>query len=36
MIFSRLRWRLLLTNVAVMAAILIALGGGALLVLDRP
>jgi len=35
MIFSRLRWRLLLTNVAVMAAILIALGGGALLVLDR-
>ena len=35
MIFGSLRKRLLLTNVAVMAAILIALGGGILLVMDR-
>ena len=35
MIFGNLRKRLLLTNVAVMAAILIALGGGILLVMDR-
>jgi two-component system sensor histidine kinase CiaH len=35
MIFGSLRRRLLLTNVAVMAAILVALGGGILLVLDR-
>lgn len=35
MIFGSLRWRLLLTNVGVMAAILIALGGGILLVMDR-
>jgi two-component system sensor histidine kinase CiaH len=34
-IFGNLRKRLLLTNVAVMAAILIALGGGILLVMDR-
>jgi len=34
-IFGSLRRRLLLTNVAVMAAILIALGGGVLLVMDR-
>ena len=35
MIFGSLRRRLLLTNVAVMAAILVALGGGVLLVMDR-
>ena len=35
MIFGSLRRRLLLTNVAVMAAILVALGGGILLVMDR-
>jgi signal transduction histidine kinase len=35
MIFGSLRKRLLLTNVAVMAAILVALGGGILLVMDR-
>lgn len=35
MIFGSLRKRLLLTNVAVMAAILIALGGGILLLMDR-
>jgi signal transduction histidine kinase len=35
MIFGSLRNRLLLTNVAVMAAILVALGGGILLVMDR-
>jgi two-component system, OmpR family, sensor histidine kinase CiaH len=34
-IFGSLRRRLLLTNVAVMAAILVALGGGILLVTDR-
>ena len=35
MIFGSLRKRLLLTNVAVMAAILGAIGGGILLVMDR-
>jgi signal transduction histidine kinase len=35
MIFGSLRKRLLLTNVAVMAAILVALGGGILLTMDR-
>ena len=35
MIFGSLRNRLLLTNVAVMSAILVALGGGILLVMDR-
>ncbi len=35
MIFWSLRKRLLLTNVAVMAAILVAIGGGILLVMDR-
>ena len=35
MIFGSLRRRLLLTNVAVMAAILVAIGGGILLVMDR-
>jgi two-component system, OmpR family, sensor histidine kinase CiaH len=35
MIFGSLRKRLLLTNVAVMAAILVAIGGGILLVMDR-
>jgi signal transduction histidine kinase len=35
MIFGSLRKRLLLTNVAVMAAILVALGGGILLAMDR-
>jgi signal transduction histidine kinase len=35
MIFGSLRRRLLLTNVAVMAAILVALGGGILLAMDR-
>ncbi|HVC74931.1 MAG TPA: HAMP domain-containing sensor histidine kinase [Candidatus Micrarchaeaceae archaeon] len=35
MIFGSLRKRLLLTNVAVMAAILVALGGGIMLVMDR-
>jgi signal transduction histidine kinase len=35
MIFGSLRKRLLLTNVAVIAAILVALGGGILLVMDR-
>jgi two-component system sensor histidine kinase CiaH len=34
-IFGSLRKRLLLTNLAVMAAILVALGGGVLLVMDR-
>jgi two-component system, OmpR family, sensor histidine kinase CiaH len=34
-IFGNLRRRLLLTNVAVMAAILVALGGGILLAMDR-
>jgi two-component system, OmpR family, sensor histidine kinase CiaH len=34
-IFGNLRKQLLLTNVAVMAAILVALGGGILLVMDR-
>jgi signal transduction histidine kinase len=34
-IFGSLRKRLLLTNVAVMAAILVAIGGGILLVMDR-
>jgi two-component system, OmpR family, sensor histidine kinase CiaH len=34
-IFARLRHRLLLTNVAVMTAILVALAGGVLLVMDR-
>jgi two-component system, OmpR family, sensor histidine kinase CiaH len=34
-IFTKLRRRLLLTNVAVMTAILAALAGGALLVMDR-
>jgi two-component system, OmpR family, sensor histidine kinase CiaH len=35
MIFGSLRKRLLLTNLAVMAAILVALGGGVFLVMDR-
>ncbi len=35
MIFGSLRKRLLLTNVAVMAAILVALGGGIMLAMDR-
>ena len=35
MIFGSVRKRLLLTNVVVMAAILIALGGGILLAMDR-
>jgi two-component system, OmpR family, sensor histidine kinase CiaH len=35
MIFGSLRKRLLLTNVAVMAGILVALGGGILLAMDR-
>ncbi|HXC78851.1 MAG TPA: HAMP domain-containing sensor histidine kinase [Candidatus Acidoferrum sp.] len=35
MIFGSLRKRLLLTNVAVMAAILVVIGGGILLVMDR-
>jgi two-component system sensor histidine kinase CiaH len=35
MIFGSLRKRLLLTNVAVMTAILVALGGGILLAMDR-
>src|ERR1700692_1110795 len=35
MIFGSLRKRLLLTNVAVMAASLVAIGGGILLVMDR-
>jgi signal transduction histidine kinase len=34
-IFAKLRHRLLLTNVAVMTAILVALAGGVLLVMDR-
>jgi len=34
-IFGSLRKRLLLTNVAVMAAVLVAIGGGILLVMDR-